>query len=43
MKPSEAFGVVVRVFGLQAWLASLVYVGGVFAPERSRWLTFYPS
>jgi hypothetical protein len=26
MKPSQAFGVVVRVFGLLAWVASLVYV-----------------
>jgi len=45
MKPSQAFGVVVRVFGLLAWLASLAYVGSVFAllaapscsPSASPW------
>jgi hypothetical protein len=30
MKPSQAFGVVVRFFGLLAWLASVAYVGSAF-------------
>ena len=31
MKPSQAFGVVVRVLGLLAWLATVAYVGSLLA------------
>jgi len=45
MKPSQAFGVVVRFFGLLTWLASVAYLGSAFTvlimpsyrPDAAAW------
>ena len=45
MKPSQAFGVVVRFFGLLSWLASVAYLGSAltvlitptYRPDAVHW------
>jgi len=51
MKPSQAFGVVVRSFGLLAWVASLAYVTSTitvlispnYRPDAAPWLHYLAS